>query len=51
MLRRSGLKISPQMAEALAVVTAENAASLMPYLHPRQVEALVDRAQQLRTLR
>jgi hypothetical protein len=51
MLRRSGLKISPQMAEALAVVTAENAASLMPYLHPRQVEALVDRARQLRTQR
>ena len=48
MLRRAELDISPQLAAALAGVTEERAAALLPYLHPRQVQALVTRAAQLR---
>jgi hypothetical protein len=51
MLRRSSLTLTPQMTEALAAITPERAAELAPYLHPRQVEALVRRAEQLRALR
>ncbi|MFU8820684.1 MAG: metallophosphoesterase [Gammaproteobacteria bacterium] len=48
-LRRSGLKVTPQMAEALARVTPEAAAFLSEYLHDRQVRALVERAARLRS--
>jgi hypothetical protein len=50
-LRSSGLKPSPQLAEALGRVTAENLESLSPYLHRRQVQALAERAAQLRATR
>lgn len=47
MLRRAELEISPQLAAALAGITEERAAGLLPYLHPRQLQALVTRAAQL----
>jgi cytochrome c553 len=51
MLRRSGLRPTPQMAEALALLTPEAVASLSAYLHPRQAAAVVDRAARLRARR
>ena len=51
MLRNSDLKPAPQLADALAEVTIENVASLSPYLHRRQIDALVERAAQLRARR
>lgn len=51
MLRNAELALTPQMAEALGAITAENVAPLSAYLHPRQLEALVTRATQLRRLR
>lgn len=48
MLRRSGLRPTAQMAAALALLTPEAVASLAEYLHPRQREALVERAARLR---
>lgn len=47
-LRRSGLRPSPQMAEALERITPEDVQFLSEYLHHRQVRALVDRAARLR---
>jgi len=51
MLRDSELALSPQLADALAAITAENLAPLSAYLHPRQLEALATRARQLEALR
>jgi hypothetical protein len=51
MLRRAKIRPSPQLAAALAEITAENVERLKPYLHPRQLEALLERAEQLRALR
>lgn len=48
-LRRSGLELTPQMKSALARVTPEAAAFLSEYLHDRQVRALVERAERLRS--
>jgi hypothetical protein len=50
-LRRAGLSPSPQFVAALGKITPESVASLAPYLHPRQVEALLARAEQLRAQR
>lgn len=50
-LRRAGLELTPQMAEALARVTPEAAAFLSEYLHDRQVRAVADRAARLRSQR
>jgi hypothetical protein len=51
MLRRSGVEVTPQMAEALARVTPAQAAFLSEYLHDRQVRALAERAERLRSRR
>jgi hypothetical protein len=48
MLRRSGVELTPQFAEALARVTPEKAEILSEYLHRRQIQALVERASRLR---
>ncbi|HUG97855.1 MAG TPA: metallophosphoesterase [Gammaproteobacteria bacterium] len=48
MLRRAGIRPTPQMVDALARVSPEDAAFLSEYLHRRQVQALVDRAARLR---
>ena len=51
MLRRTGLVPSPQFAAALAELTPERLAPLAAYLNPRQVDALAQRAEQIRSLR
>lgn len=51
LLRNSELALTPQLRDALEAITAENLAPLSAYLHPRQLEALVTRASQLRKLR
>jgi hypothetical protein len=51
MLRRAKIRPSPQLVAALAEITPENVDRLEPYLHPRQLEALLERAEQLRALR
>jgi hypothetical protein len=51
MLRRAKIRPSPQLTAALAEITPENVARLAPYLHPRQREALLARAAQLRAIR
>lgn len=50
-LRNTPIVVSPQMRAALANVTEARLASLAPYLHIRQIRALVARAQALRTSR
>lgn len=50
-LRNAGLRPSPQLAEALARVTVENLEPLAPHLHRRQIQALAERAAQLRAAR
>jgi hypothetical protein len=50
-LRRSGLKPSPQFAEALAGLTPERLEILAEHLHERQLQALRDRADRLRSAR
>lgn len=50
-LRRSRLVPNPELARALENVTAENVGMLAPYLNPRQVQALLQRAEQLRARR
>lgn len=50
-LRRAGLSPSPQLADALASITPESVAQLAPYLHSRQLEALLARADELRAQR
>jgi hypothetical protein len=50
-LRRAGLAPSPQLAAALARITPESVAPLAAYLHPRQLEALLARVEQLRAQR
>jgi hypothetical protein len=50
-LRRAGLAPSPQLAAALARITPESVAPLASYLHPRQLEALLARVEQLRAQR
>ena len=47
-LRGKPIVVSPQMRAALANVTEPALAPLAPYLHPRQIRALVTRAQALR---
>ena len=51
MLRRSGVEVGPQLAEALERVTPEQAEILAEHLHRRQVQAVVDRASRLREQR
>jgi hypothetical protein len=51
MLRRSGVELTPQFAEALARVTPEALEILSEYLHRRQAQALVERASRLRAQR
>jgi len=51
MLRRSGVELTPMLAEALEQVTPEQAEFLAEYLHRRQVQAVVDRAARLRARR
>lgn len=48
MLRNAQIVITPELAAMLDRVTEENLAPLKPYLHARQVSALVTRAQWLR---
>ena len=50
-LRNAPIVVSPQMRAALANVTESRLATLAPYLHIRQIRALVARAQALRTSR
>ena len=47
-LRRTPLVLTPQLRAALANVTEARLASLAPYLHIRQIRALVARAEALR---
>lgn len=47
-LAQAGIVVSPEMADALARVTPEGLRALDPYLHPRQTQALVQRARTLR---
>lgn len=47
-LRKVPIVVSPQMRAALANVTESQLAPLAPYLHVRQIRALVTRAQALR---
>jgi hypothetical protein len=48
LLRRSGIRPSPQMAQALERITPEDVEFLAEYLHGRQVRGVVDRAARLR---
>lgn len=48
-LRKTPIVVSPQLRAALANVTEARLAPLAPYLHIRQIRALVARAQALRT--
>ena len=49
-LRNTPIVVSPQLRAALANVTEARLASLAPYLHIRQIRALVARARALRNL-
>jgi hypothetical protein len=51
LLRRAGLRPSPQLADALGRLTPEQAEGLSEYLHDRQIQALIDRASRLRSRR
>lgn len=48
MLRNAQVVITPDLAAMLGQVTEENLEPLKPYLHARQISALVTRAQWLR---
>jgi hypothetical protein len=48
MLRDAKIVITPELAAMLDRVTEENLEPLKPYLHPRQLKALVTRAQWLK---
>jgi hypothetical protein len=50
-LRRAELRPTPQMREALGRLDSKSLAELAPYLHPRQVDALLNRARQLQQAR
>ena len=50
-LRRSDLQVSPQLREALGRIDRERIEELAPELHSRQIEALLNRARQLRQAR
>lgn len=50
MLEDAQVQVTPELDAALARVTAEQLEPLRPYLHRRQLEALVSRAQALRDL-
>lgn len=47
-LRNTAIVVSPQLRDALANLTPERLAPLAPYLHIRQIRALVARAKALR---
>ncbi|NGP53426.1 metallophosphoesterase [Thioalkalivibrio sp. XN8] len=51
MLEDAQVQLTPELDAALARVTAEQLEPLRPYLHRRQLDALVSRAQALRGLR
>ncbi|MFN2301449.1 MAG: metallophosphoesterase [Gammaproteobacteria bacterium] len=47
-LARDSIVVTPEMADALALVTPASLQELDPYLHPRQIQALLSRARELR---